>query len=256
MESATTATIGKHRNIEIIFCASLIPSPLGGLTPLKHQRDDIRTAPRGRQTRSGYHPGMPQADASPRGTTPGSNLDATVDLLALARQGDHSALDCLFKRYLPDLLRWTSGRLPRWARDLAETQDLVQDTLLQVFRRIDGFEYRGEGAFQAYLRQAVMNRLRNEVRRAARRPAHAGPDHELEAAGTSPVEAVMGLEMVERYERALQQLAEPEREAVIGRIELGLTYSELADRLGKPSPDAARMAVTRALLRLAKGMDH
>jgi RNA polymerase sigma-70 factor (ECF subfamily) len=181
-------------------------------------------------------------------------LDATVDLLALARQGDATALDRLFARYMPELRRWTSGRLPRWARDLAETQDLVQDTLLQVFKKIDGFEYRGEGAFKAYLRQAVMNRLRNEIRRSDRRPAHEEAGPALEDAGTSPVESAIGAETLERYEQALERLSAPEREAIVARVELGLSYPELAEVLAKPSADAARMAVARALLRLADEM--
>ncbi len=47
---------------------------------------------------------------------------------------------------------------------------LVQDTLLQTFKRIDAFEPRRVGALQAYLRQAVLNRLRDELRRKGRQP--------------------------------------------------------------------------------------
>jgi RNA polymerase sigma-70 factor (ECF subfamily) len=194
------------------------------------------------------------SDSDPKGAPPPSELEATVHLLARSRAGDAGALDRLFARYLPSLRRWASGRLPRWARDLAETQDLVQDTLLQVFRKIDGFEYRGEGAFQAYLRQAVMNRLRNEVRRANRRPEHSEVHEALEDAGTSPDETVIGIETLEQYEDALQRLTEAERGAIIARVELGLSYEELASALGKPSAGAARMAVARALLRLSDEM--
>src|SRR4051812_23968454 len=82
-----------------------------------------------------------------------TELESSLDLLARARAGDRQALDVLMARYLPRLRRWASGRLPRWARDLADTQDLVQDTLLQTFKRIETFEARHEGALQAYLRQ-------------------------------------------------------------------------------------------------------
>jgi len=58
----------------------------------------------------------------------------------------------------------------RWARDVSDTQDLVQETLLQTFKRVETFESRGDGAFQAYLRQALLNRIRNELRRFRRRP--------------------------------------------------------------------------------------
>ena len=59
--------------------------------------------------------------------------DSTLLLLERARAGDEGALNDLFARYGPALRRWASGRLPRWARDLADTPDLVQDTLLQTF---------------------------------------------------------------------------------------------------------------------------
>ena len=49
----------------------------------------------------------------------------------------------------------------------------------------------------------------------------------------------------------MSQLSPAEREAIIGRVELGLTYEELATAMEKPSADAVRMAVGRALLKLA-----
>lgn len=180
--------------------------------------------------------------------------DSTLTLLTRARAGDSQALDDLFGRYLPSLQRWASGRLPRWARDMAETQDLVQETLVQTFKKLDGFEHRGEGALQAYLRQAVMNRIRDELRRAGRRPAPEPLDPEAPDQGLSPLEAAIGVEAVERYEAALGRLADTDRELIIARVELGLTYAELAEATGKPSSDAARMAVARALVRLAEEM--
>jgi len=181
--------------------------------------------------------------------------DSTLTLLTRARAGDRQALDDLFTRYLPSLQRWASGRLPRWARDMAETQDLVQETLLQTFKKIDGFEHRGEGAFQAYLRQAVMNRIRDEFRRAGRRPASESLSEDALDPGLSPLEAAIGVEAVEQYEAALQRLSAGDREMIIARVEMGLTYAEIADAFGKPSSDAARMTVGRALVRLAEEMN-
>jgi RNA polymerase sigma factor (sigma-70 family) len=84
------------------------------------------------------------------------------------RQGDKDALERLVARHAAPLRRWVSGRLPRWACDLADTDDLVQDTLIRTFKRIESFEHRGVGALQAYLRQAVVNRLRGELRQKER----------------------------------------------------------------------------------------
>jgi RNA polymerase sigma-70 factor (ECF subfamily) len=180
--------------------------------------------------------------------------ESTVHLLARVRAGDRTALDTLMARCLPRLRRWASGRLPRWARDLADTQDLVQETLLQSFKHIDKFEVRGDGALQAYLRQCVMNRIRDEFRRAGRRPVLEPLDSQAADEAASPLELAIGRQAVERYESALKRLRPADREAIIARIELGFSHEELAVLLDKPSANAARMAVERALVRLAAEM--
>ena len=183
-----------------------------------------------------------------------SDPASTFDLIARARAGDQAALEQLFARHLAPLQRWASGRLPRWARDLAETDDLVQDTLIQTFKRIESFEPRRVGALQAYLRQAVLNRIRDELRRKGRQPDLTALDGlELDPA-RSPLEQAIGHEAVDRYERALERLQPEQREAIIGRVEMGYSYEELAEALGKPTADAARKTAQRALLRLADEM--
>lgn len=113
---------------------------------------------------------------------------------------------------------------------------------------------RGVGALQAYLRQAVLNRVRDELRRKARSPLLvAGDGLDLKAAD-SPLEEAIGREAFQRYEAALLRLKPEAREAILGRVEMEYSYAELADALGKPSPEAARKTVQRALLRLAEEM--
>jgi RNA polymerase sigma-70 factor (ECF subfamily) len=58
-----------------------------------------------------------------------------------------------------------------------------------------------------------------------------------------------------RYEAALTRLRRSDREAVIGRVDMGYSYEQLAVLLGKPTPEAARLAVRRALLRLKDEVD-
>jgi RNA polymerase sigma-70 factor (ECF subfamily) len=180
--------------------------------------------------------------------------ESTLDLLARAREGDRDALEELFSRHLRPLRRWASGRLPAWARDLADTDDLVQDILVQTFRRVDDFEPRGVGAFHAYLRQAVVNRIRDELRRRERKPETGGLDGLEVDRGRSPLQHVIGQETLESYERALARLGPGEREAIIGRLEMGYSYDELATVLGKGTPEAARKAAQRALVHLAEEM--
>src|SRR6476659_1732447 len=168
------------------------------------------------------------------------DLESTFSLIERARAGDTQALERLFARHLQPLQRWATGRLPKWARDLADTDDLVQDTLLRTFKRIGSFEPRRVGALQAYLRNAVLNRLRDELRRKGREPGSTNLESiEVEAAD-SPLEAAIGRERVEAYEKALERLKPEEREAIIARVELGYSYEQTAVMLANPTADAAR----------------
>jgi RNA polymerase sigma-70 factor, ECF subfamily len=180
--------------------------------------------------------------------------ESTFSLINRARDGDEQALERLFARHLKPLQRWASGRLPKWARDLADTDDLVQDTLLKTFKRMESFEPRRVGALQAYLRNAVLNRLRDELRRKGRQPESMSLDSIEIEAGESPLEAAIGRERVDAYEAALERLKPEEREAIIARVELGYSYEELAVMLDKPTKEASRKATQRALLRLAEEM--
>lgn len=196
------------------------------------------------------------------GASPGTPLsqdqrpasgESTVVLLDRYRGGDAEALNVLYARYLVPLRRWARGRLPQWARDLGDTEDLVQDTLVQVLGRLDTFEARGYGALGGYLRQAILNRIVDKMRR--RRPTLV-PELPTDVAALepSPLEQLIGRRTLDRYEAALAGLKPEEREAVVARLEFGMSYAELAVSLGKSSPDAARMAVTRALLKIAEEM--
>jgi RNA polymerase sigma-70 factor (ECF subfamily) len=175
---------------------------------------------------------------------------ATGELLSRAKAGDGTAVEALYVRYLAPLHRWARGRLPAGARGSTDTGDIVQETLVRALQRIETFECRGPGAFFAYLRQGLINRLRDEARRVARRPTEVDMPHSP-APGPSPVELAIGAERLERFEQAVARLAPEEREAVLARVELGFSYAQIAEALGKPSPDAARMAVSRALVKLA-----
>jgi len=182
--------------------------------------------------------------------------DSTSDLLGRARAGDAQALEQLFGRYLGPLERWASGRLPSWARDMVDTGDIVQETVIRFIRQIEHFEPHREGALQAYLRKALRNRIREELRRTSRKPPPLPMEEGTADEAASPLEEAIGAQARERYESALETLREEERDLIVARIELGLSYAEIALHLEKPSPDAARMAVMRALARLAEEMGH
>jgi RNA polymerase sigma-70 factor (ECF subfamily) len=184
------------------------------------------------------------------------DLESSAVLLEHARAGNRDALERLLARYLPRLRRCAPGRLPPHARDLADTADLVQDTLLRAFPHIGTIELRGDGAVLAYLRQALLNRIRDELRRVERRPPHEDLDAPLPAATPSPLEQAIGGEALARYEQALGRLCPEDREAIVARLEMGCSYAEVAASLGKPTADAATKMVNRALVRLANEMNR
>lgn len=181
--------------------------------------------------------------------------ETTMSLIERARAGDTAALSQLVSRCLPPLQRWAQGRLPRIARDMLDTQDLVQETLLSGLRRLDHFEMRGEGALHAYLRQVLLNRIRDEIRRRARRGVQVQLESGIPSADQSPLEQVIGRDAVERYERALARLRPADREAIILRLEFGYSYDQVMLALRKPSIPTTRKAVERAILRLAAEME-
>jgi len=194
------------------------------------------------------------AEGPPGDVTPAPQT-TTGDLLARCRAGDRAAFNELYGRYLPRLTRLARGRLPRGTRDARDTDDLVQDTLVRTLGHLATFEPHRPGAFAAYLRRALVNRVRDEVRRASRRPT--ADEHgldDLPDPAPSPLEEAIGREELARYELALARLSEQERELIVARLELNCSYQELAASAGRPSADAARMAVIRAVARLAREM--
>lgn len=192
-------------------------------------------------------PASPARDGVPR------PLDSTAVLLERMRDGDSAARERLFARVLPMLTRWAHARLPARARDLAETDDLVQVALTRALGRLDEFDARREGAFLAYLREILRNLVRDEVRRVRSRLTETIGES-VEDPRPSPLEQTVHVDVLQRYERSLETLTPEAREAVLLRFEFEYSYPQIAEALGKPSPDAARMMVGRALVELARHM--
>lgn len=190
-----------------------------------------------------------------RRVLPDSELvtDSTLDVLERAQDGDERAAKVLIERSLPSVRRWAHGRLPRYARADANTEDVVQDAFLKTLRGLKRFQHRTVGGLQAYLRQAVVNRVRDLIRGSGRRIDTNGVVEPRDWK-PSPLEAVIMRQQLDQFLGALRQLRPADRQVIVWRIELGYTADEIATKLGK-SKAAAGMTITRAMSRLAKELN-
>lgn len=181
----------------------------------------------------------------------GSEGHTTTQLIRRVYSGDAQAREALYARCLPRLRRWAHGRLPGYARDACDTNDLVQLTLLRTLDRLDAFEAAGAGSLLAYMRRILLNAVKDEIRRTRRRgPSVTLDEAEFEGDGASPVERLVGRQELACYESALARLSRRQQEALVLRIEFGMSFPEIAAETDS-TPDAARMLFHRARAQLA-----
>jgi RNA polymerase sigma-70 factor, ECF subfamily len=178
----------------------------------------------------------------------------TIDLIAQVRSGDRSALSRLVERELPPLKKFARGRLPVWARSATDTHDLVHAVVLRALPRLETWNSEGRGALRAFLRKAVGNQIVDEIRRASRRKASPVSLDTRPDSAPSPLTRIIQEERLSTLRSALARLSESDRRLITARFGWDLRYAELAAVLGRPNANAARVAVERAVERLAKLM--
>ena len=178
----------------------------------------------------------------------------TQVLFHQAKDGDGDAMERLYGRIIPRLQRFAQGRVPRAARRISDTQEVVQEIVCKSLDRMEDFVPQNEGALMRYLRKAVMNRIRDLGRRKVRdqgldeSPAVCSPE-------LSPVEAAAGKETYQLYEQAREELPDDQKQAVTMHIELGYNHHELGKALDRSS-EAARKVLARGLKNLASRMQQ
>lgn len=185
-------------------------------------------------------------------TVPQAALDSTLTLISRAREGDRVALELIAERYQSALTRFAHGRMPAAARGMVDTDDIVQVAVVRTLGRLDTIDASLRGSLLAYLRRAVLNQIRDEIRRAQRRPLPEGVSVDLPALDRDPLQQLISREELERYDEALAQLPSDQQEAFMMRIEMDCGYREIAEALARPSAEAARMLVRRAIQTLAR----
>jgi RNA polymerase sigma-70 factor (ECF subfamily) len=163
--------------------------------------------------------------------------------------------ETVFREYAP--------RIYQVARRLlgndADAEDVTQDVLLQVVRKLDTF--RGEAQLSTWLHRVTVNAaLAHRQKRATRQKRETGEagDELLETAAPAgpvkrwnvgPDEPVLAAEQAELIEQAIARLPEPFRDVYVLADVEGLPNAEIADMLGLSVP-AVKSRLHRARLRM------
>lgn len=152
--------------------------------------------------------------------------------------------------------RSTTSLLGRRTRQRVGTGHRVHDAVADFHSDLRKMEPRRRHALAAYLRQSIQRRAREHVRHVDRLKASAPtlsdqPDQQHSMTEDLP----HGRDEI-RYRNALARVSEPERDIIVGRIELDFSYEQLALATGRASPGAARIASRKALLHLADEMQR
>jgi RNA polymerase sigma-70 factor (ECF subfamily) len=188
-------------------------------------------------------------------------MDEFADLLARAREGDQDAIRALHDRYEQGVMKAARRRLNPGLRRRFDTLDLAQSVFVEVIRALPRFEDRGEASFRAWLRVMVDNKVRDKLRKFTgrdQRPREARIQSgaEFEARAPSPASQAEHREARRNARDAVADLDETLRSILLLRLEEGLTFEQIAERLNLSSAEAARKRYARGLVRLHEGWDR
>jgi DNA-directed RNA polymerase specialized sigma24 family protein len=161
---------------------------------------------------------------------------------------DLGALAYFTNRYRLPLEHWVRLRMPRSLRASVDVPDLVRAAMAASIEDPD--HHGGPDDETAFLTRARRNLQAGLTCAIAHRPGSAGRRTESETLQDPDVSS----SLLDRYDMALTHLTPTDRDAIILRIELGLPWPDVVTLLKKSSASAAQIAVSRALVRLAREM--
>lgn len=194
------------------------------------------------------------------------NRDFAADIAA-ARRGEPRAVDTLFARNLPPLVAFIRARAGKAIAARESAVDIAQSVFREVLQDADRIELQGEDAFRNWLfmqatrkvldRAKFLHRERRDVSREVEIP-EAGPAADALLACyaeiATPSRHAAAREELARFEAAVQQLPENQRDAVTMSRLMGLSYPQVAEQMGITEA-AVRGLVARGLAALSSSID-
>ena len=159
------------------------------------------------------------------------------ELVKRVQRGDSAAFDLLVRKYQHRI----AALIGRYVADWSECQDVAQETFIRAYRAIGNF--RGDAQFYTWLHRIAVNTAKNHLVALGRRPPGADidvADAEQFDSGVrlrdndTPEREMMRRQMEQTVLRAVEGLPEELRVAISLREVEGLSYEEIAQRMGCP----------------------
>jgi len=159
------------------------------------------------------------------------------ELVRRVQAGDSTAFDALVRKYQHRIV----GLIGRYIPDWSECQDVAQETFLRAYRALANF--RGDAQFYTWLHRIAVNTAKNYLVAQNRRP----PTDDVDAAdaeqfdtGTrlrdtdTPEHELLRQEIERTVMRVVEALPEELKAAITLREVDGLSYDEIAQKMGCP----------------------
>lgn len=185
--------------------------------------------------------------------------DDAVRLHDRASQGDRGALDELLQRYLPQLHAFVRVRLGPRLHARESSLDVVNSVCRELLDARDGFDFRGEDRFRAWLFTTALNKVRERHRRLhsdKRDVEREQPDCDLDAFAAlapllTPSQEAIGRETESLLHQALAALDEDHREVITLARLVQLPHRVIAEVMER-SEEATRKLLARAMRQLIR----
>jgi RNA polymerase sigma-70 factor (ECF subfamily) len=163
--------------------------------------------------------------------------ESDQQLVERVQAGDKAAFDVLVRKYQHRVLKLVG----RFVSDAAEAEDVAQEAFLKAYRALASF--RGDSAFYTWLYRIAINTAKNALVSNRRRPVDFDLDlqdpeqydrHARLKEGDTPEGVLLTEEIRTVVERAMEQLPEDLRTAIVLRELEGLSYEEIAEAMDCP----------------------
>jgi RNA polymerase sigma-70 factor, ECF subfamily len=167
-----------------------------------------------------------------------SDREVDQQLVERVQRGDKAAFDLLVAKYQRKIFRLLS----RLVRDPAEIEDVAQEAFIKAYRALPNF--RGDSAFYTWLYRIAINTAKNYLVSQGRR-APTSTEADVEEAETfddgdqlrdlnTPDAMLLTKQVADAVNRAIEQLPEDLKTAIVLRELEGLSYEEIAESMGCP----------------------